>query len=70
MIIKNGIIECCNCENRYNWKTFFIEMHEVVAYGLDDVQENVTNKSIVNGLYFITTCCPKCGNREYVTISK
>lgn len=69
-LIKKAGTLICKCGFGYNWKTYFLEKGEIVTFKNEDVQDNVINNSAINEQYYITTCCPKCGKKEYLSIMK
>lgn len=61
---------CCNCNNQFEWKTFFIQSGEAVFGCWDDIQKNVVRKDITNNQYHITIRCPKCNRSYFITKDK
>ena len=60
----------CDCGEKFEWKTFFLQPGEAVFGSWDDMQKNVVNKNTINEVYHITIRCPKCKKTKFITRNK
>ena len=59
----------CECGEKYEWRTYFLDKGEVVVMRLDDLIKNVLNQYKDGNRYTVTIQCPHCHKRHTLSES-